>query len=278
MFRQSRIIMHPRLRRGRHLTAAHVSGWCTDRMFYFKLSPGDLITQEVLVPGVSRAEQGGACRPECTRKSFIRRTDDLLYISWQRSCSSCLPFVIFTLLLIKSSLSLSLSLPPSDLYPCIKDPATHTKSRGLMSLPLICSASRPLMRRAKGPSPMFTHSPPHALLQLLSKVQRQTSLSRSLSLFISVFLSLFFISFLSLSLWPLFLYSLFLFLLLIHSFFLTLSISLYTFLSLALSLYLYLYLSLSLSLSLSVSLSLSTCFLNKLSSRFLTSGNWCGFD
>lgn len=50
-----------------------------------------------------------------------------------------------------------------------------------MSLPLIRSASRPLMRRAKGPSPMFTHSPPHALLQLLWKVQWQHFFSFFLS-------------------------------------------------------------------------------------------------
>lgn len=58
----------------------------------------------------------------------------------------------------------------TDLYPCIKDPATHTKSRGLMSLPLTCSASKPLTRRAKGPSPMFTRSPPHDLLLPRSEV------------------------------------------------------------------------------------------------------------
>lgn len=52
----------------------------------------------------------------------------------------------------------------ADLYSCIKDHATHTKSRGLMSLPLTRSASRPLMRQAKGPSPPFTHSPHRSLL------------------------------------------------------------------------------------------------------------------
>lgn len=73
-----------------------------------------------------------------------------------------------------SLISLSFLVPViADLYPCIKDHATHTKSRGLMSLPLIRSASRPLMRRAKGPSLMFTHSPPRVLLQPLWKVQRQ---------------------------------------------------------------------------------------------------------
>lgn len=79
----------------------------------------------------------------------------------------------------------------ADLYPCIKDHATHTKSRGLMSLPLIRSASRPLMRRAKGPSPMFTHSPPHALLQPLWKVQwlQFLFLSPSAFLAVSLFLS-----------------------------------------------------------------------------------------
>lgn len=60
----------------------------------------------------------------------------------------------------------------ADLYPCIKDHATHTKSRGLMSLPLTRSASRPLTRRAKGPSPLFTHSPPRSLLLPLWKVWR----------------------------------------------------------------------------------------------------------
>lgn len=102
----------------------------------------------------------------------------LLYISWLRSHSSCLLLSSLPFCSLNSfSLSLALSLCHvpviADLYPCIKDHATHTKSRGLMSLPLTRSASRPLMRRAKGPSPMFTHSPPHALPQPLWKVHRQ---------------------------------------------------------------------------------------------------------
>lgn len=81
----------------------------------------------------------------------------LLFISWQNRNLLMFFFPLSPMCL-------------TDLYPCIKDPATHTKSRGLMSLPLTCSASKPLTRRAKGPSPMFTRSPPHDLLLPRSEV------------------------------------------------------------------------------------------------------------
>lgn len=63
-----------------------------------------------------------------------------------------------------------------------------------MSLPLTRSASKPLMRRAKGPSPVFTHSPPHALLHLLQKVPCQLSLV--LTFFVVVVLVYFYVQFL----------------------------------------------------------------------------------
>lgn len=65
----------------------------------------------------------------------------------------------------------------ADSSPCTKGHATLTKSRGLMSLPLTRSASRPLMKRARGPSPVFTHSPPRAPLQPPSKVPEHFLLS-----------------------------------------------------------------------------------------------------
>lgn len=96
-------------------------------------------------------------------------TDDMPFATlWFQIEKSLMPFAFSNIypLLIKSFLFFHVPVI-ADLYPCIKDHATHTKSRGLMSLPLTRSASRPLMRRAKGPSPMFTHSLPHVLLQLL---------------------------------------------------------------------------------------------------------------